>query len=185
MEPLSGIPGTVGGAVYMNAGAYGTEMRDVVTHIDALDQAGKPRTLSLEALDFGYRKSALMANRLLATHVTLSLAKDDPEAIAARMADFAKRRREKQPLTWPSAGSFFKRPEGGYASALIDQAGLKGMSVGGAEVSVLHAGFLINKGNATANDFLALMERIISRVQLTSGITLEPEVHIVGCDSSC
>ncbi len=185
MEALSGIPGTIGGAAYMNAGAYGAEMAKVVTRVDALDQEGSAYSLSVDELDYGYRESALMSRGLIATRVTLALAPGDPEEIAAAMRAFAAQRREKQPLTLPSAGSFFKRPKGHFAGGLIEAAGLKGLSVGGAQVSEKHAGFLVNTGNATARDFLDLMQTIQARVLETSGVMLEPEVRILGCNSSC
>lgn len=185
LEALSGIPGTVGGGAYMNAGAYGTEFSQVVSAVHALDASGTVRVLERDALQYGYRTSALMQQQLIVTDVCFALQPDDKEAIATRMADYAKRRRDKQPLSKPSAGSFFKRPEGAFAGALIEQAGLKGMSIGGAEVSQMHAGFLINKGNATASDLLALMVHVQETVHAMSGIMLEPEVRILGCDSYC
>ena len=185
LETLSGIPGTVGGAACMNAGAHGAEMADIVESVDVLDTAGAPHTLAREALSFGYRKSALTAQNLIVTGVRCRLRPDDPEAISRRMADMAARRREKQPLTLPSAGSFFKRPEGGYASALTEQAGMKGAAVGGAQVSEKHVGFFVNKGNATARDFIELMALVQDKVFAMSGVMLEPEVRILGCDSSC
>lgn len=185
MEPISGIPGTVGGAVCMNAGSYGTEIAQLVRQVQALDADGQPRTLSRDEMAFGYRSSVLQQQGLLATRVTLSLAPGDPAAIAESMRSYAARRREKQPLSYPSAGSFFKRPPGQFAGSLIEAAGLKGLTVGGAQVSALHAGFLINTGGATAQDFLDLMADVQARVLEHSGIMLEPEVRILGCNLSC
>ena len=180
LEALSGIPGAVGGAVSMNAGAYGAEMADVVLSVDALDAEGRALTIAGEALAFGYRQSAVAAKGLVVTGVLLKLAPGKREGIAAAMGAYAVQRREKQPLTLPSAGSFFKRPEGHFAGALIEQAGLKGASAGGARVSELHAGFLVNTGGASAQDFLDLMELIQARVWEHSGVRLEPEVRILG-----
>lgn len=185
LEPLSGIPGTVGGAACMNAGCYGLEMSQVIAAIDVLDQGGNASQRRAEELGFGYRQSALMRDNLVATRVMLSLRPGERDEIAQEMGAFAARRREKQPLSLPSAGSFFKRPKGHFAGALIEQAGLKGLSVGGAQVSELHAGFLVNRGGATAKDFLDLMALVQARVYETSGVRLEPEVRILGCDSSC
>ncbi len=184
LEAISGIPGTIGGAACMNAGAYGTEVGAYAVHVEAVDRAGNAVTLDREALAFGYRTSAIQAQSLAAVHVTLRLSPGEPEAITKAMRDYAARRREKQPLTLPSAGSFFKRPAGHFAGALIEAAGLKGISVGGAQVSGLHAGFLVNTGGATASDFLNLVALVQARVLETSGVTLEPEVRIVGCDLS-
>lgn len=184
MEALSGIPGTIGGAVCMNAGAYGAEMSQLVTQVQTVDPmaAGGAEMVTLTAADlgFGYRSSAVMRRGLIATQVSLTLAPKEPVAVAAMMRDFAGKRRDKQPLTLPSAGSFFKRPPGLFAGSLIEGAGLKGTSVGGAQVSEKHAGFLVNTGGATAQDFLDLMEHIQRRVLETNGVLLEPEVRILG-----
>lgn len=185
MEALSGIPGTIGGAAYMNAGAYGHEMSDIVSHVEAIDENGTEIILPKDALAYGYRTSIIMQKSLIITRVSLSLVLRNAQDIADEMQSYAEARRDKQPLTMPSAGSFFKRPEGHYAGALIAQAGLKGVSIGGAQVSDKHAGFFINTGNATAKDFLDLMTFVQERVQQMSGIFLEPEVKILGCDSSC
>lgn len=185
LEALSGIPGTLGGGLFMNAGSYGVTLGALVVQVDAVDSFGAVHTLSGEAMAFGYRKSLLQQNGWIATAATLALQPDDPEAIGQRMRAYAQARREKQPLSLPSAGSFFKRPEGQYAGALIEAAGLKGYSVGGAQVSPMHAGFLVNTGGATASDFLRLMEAVQARVHAHSGIWLEAEVEIIGCDSSC
>lgn len=185
LEAVSGIPGTLGGAVYMNAGSYGVEIGSLVTQVEVIDVEGHTSRLSGSEMAFGYRKSALMADGGIATGVTLRLAKADPVAIQDEMRRYARQRREKQPLTLPSAGSFFKRPNGRFAGELIEQAGLKGLAIGGAQVSTMHAGFLVNTGGATAQDFLTLMNRVTERVYAESGVTLEPEVRILGCDSSC
>lgn len=185
LEALSGIPGTIGGAAWMNAGAYGAEMAQLVSRVHALDQNGNAMELSGEALAYGYRESALKQNGWTVTEVWLALAEKPPDAILSSMRAYAEKRREKQPLILPSAGSFFKRPEGHFAGALIERAGMKGQSVGGAMVSEKHAGFLVNTGGATAKDFLDLAKRVQARVLETSGVALEPEVRIVGCDLSC
>ncbi|MCL1963519.1 MAG: UDP-N-acetylmuramate dehydrogenase [Firmicutes bacterium] len=180
MEALSGIPGTVGGAVCMNAGAYGTETADVVVSAEVLDGEGRVSNCAAEVIAFGYRSSAVAAKGLAVTGVSIRLVPGVPEEIGAAMRAYAAKRREKQPLSLPSAGSFFKRPEGCFAGALIERAGLKGVSVGGARVSEKHAGFLVNTGGASAQDFLDLMELIQARVFSASGVRLEPEVRILG-----
>ena len=180
LEGLSGIPGTVGGAVCMNAGAYGAEMAQRVVSVKTISRFGETEELSNASLAFGYRHSAVMDRQLSVTDVTFRLTPAPPEEIAAMMREYAGKRREKQPLTLPSAGSFFKRPVGHFAGALIEQASLKGVSVGGAQVSEKHGGFLVNTGGATAQDFLDLMELIQARVYENSGVRLEPEVQILG-----
>lgn len=184
LEALSGIPGTIGGAACMNAGAYGAEMAGLTLLVEALDMAGEPHTLEGDSLGFGYRTSALSQRGLVAVGVELALTPGDSEEIAAAMRNYARQRREKQPIACPSAGSFFKRPEGHFAGALIERAGMKGVSVGGAQVSEMHAGFLINTGDAKARDFFDLMALVKDRVYEDSGIMLEPEVRIIGCGSS-
>ncbi|MDO5328030.1 MAG: UDP-N-acetylmuramate dehydrogenase [Clostridia bacterium] len=179
LEFAQGIPGTVGGGVYMNAGAYGGEMSQVVESVRVL-RDGKTEILSGTDMDFGYRHSKAMDEGMLVLGATFHLEKGDPNAIEAAMQDFAARRKEKQPLEYPSAGSFFKRPQGHFAGALIEQSGLKGFSVGGAQVSEKHAGFLINTGDATASDFLALMEKVQETVWRNFQVALQPEVRIVG-----
>ncbi len=181
LEFAAGIPGTLGGALVMNAGAYGGEMSQVVESADVLCN-GTADTLPVSALALGYRSSRLQATGELALGARLRLTPDDPERIRARMNDLQARRREKQPLNLPSAGSFFKRPEGAYAAQLIEQAGLKGRRVGGAMVSEKHAGFLVNAGGATARDFLRLMAEVQDAVRSSSGFALVPEVRIVGED---
>lgn len=181
MEFASGIPGSLGGAIYMNAGAYGGEMKDIVrwVHLMAAD-GSREYVKSLAEMDFSYRHSGIQDTGEIVTKVELELTKDDPEAIQARVAELTEKRVSKQPVNYPSAGSTFKRPVGGYAAALIQDAGLKGTAVGGAEVSEKHSGFIINKGGATATDVLQLMELVEEKVYEMSGIRLEPEVRIIG-----
>ncbi len=178
----SGIPGTVGGGVYMNAGAYGGEMGQVVSLVEGYDLTGEPFRYSHYDMRFGHRYSRLMDEQKVITHVTFQLRRGQREALLAEMVDFNTRRADKQPLTQFSAGSTFKRPANGYASAMIDQCGLKGFSIGGAQVSEKHAGFCINKGG-TAADFLALMAHVQQTVQAQFGTMLEPEVRILGEDA--
>ncbi len=184
LEFASGIPGTVGGAVYMNAGAYGGEMKDVVTRVTVVDAEGKTASFSGEEMRFAYRHSRLMEEGLLAvSSVTVALTPGDEDVIRAAMREFGARRREKQPVTLPSCGSTFKRPVGQFAGTLIDQCGLKGLRVGGASVSTLHAGFLVNDGEGTAADYLALIAKVQKCVFDKTGVTLEPEVRIIGEDA--
>ena len=178
----SGIPGTVGGGVYMNAGAYGGEMSQVVTLVEGYDMTGEPFSYNHYEMQFGHRRTRLMAENKLVTHVTFELHHGKREELLAEMVDFNTRRAEKQPLTRFSAGSTFKRPENGYASAMIDQCGLKGFSVGGAQVSEKHAGFCINNGG-TAADFLQLIAEVQKAVYEKFGTILEPEVRILGEDA--
>ena len=177
LEFAHGIPGTLGGAVSMNAGAYGGEMKDVVTSVTYLD-----KDLFLRETDdagFSYRRSRFSDTDCIVLGAKISLHEDDPDAIRERMRSLAERRRSSQPLDMPSAGSTFKRPAGGYAAALIDGAGLKGYTVGGAQVSEKHAGFVVNRGGACFDDVLRLIEHIQSEVYRVSGIELEPEVKII------
>ena len=179
LEFAAGIPGTVGGAVPMNAGAYGGEMKDVVTGAVYAGADGAVRELSAAELDFSYRRSAVSDAPGAVLEAVFVLAPGDPEDIQARMRELAEKRRASQPLDVPSAGSTFKRPAGGYAAALIDQAGLKGFAVGGAQVSPKHAGFVVNRGGATFDDVLRLMEHVQAEVYRKSGVLLEPEVKII------
>ena len=179
LEFAYGIPGSVGGAVYMNAGAYGGEMKDAVRTVQAICPNGSVAAFENAACRFAYRHSAFEENGAAVLSADFALRRDDPAAIAARMEEYAARRREKQPLEWPSAGSTFKRPQGAFAAALIDQCGLKGASVGGARVSEKHAGFVINAGGATCADVLALTEKIIAVVREKTGYTLEREIRVV------
>ena len=185
MEFAGGIPGTVGGAVFMNAGAYGGEMKDVVANVTACTMDGNMVSFSNEEMNFGYRRSTLnqMADAPVVTGVTVALAPGDEDIIRAAMREFNARRREKQPITLPSCGSTFKRPEGYFAGTLIDQCGLKGLRVGGASVSTLHAGFLVNDENGTAADYLALIGEVQRIVLEKTGVQLEPEVRIIGQDT--
>ena len=178
----SGIPGTVGGGVYMNAGAYGGEMSQVVTLVEGFDMTGEPFRYTRDEMAFSHRYSRLMDENKIITHVTFQLRPGNREALLAEMVDFNTRRAEKQPLTKFSAGSTFKRPPNGYASAMIDQCGLKGFAIGGAQVSEKHAGFCINKGG-TAADFLALIAHVQQVVQEKFDTLLEPEVRILGEDA--
>ena len=180
LEFAHGIPGSVGGGVVMNAGAYGGELKDVVARTDYLDEDLLPRSVTGAAHDFSYRHSIFSGRNVVILRAVFALAPGDREAISARMRELAARRRASQPLDIPSAGSTFKRPVGGYASALIDQAGLRGYAIGGAQVSEKHAGFVVNAGGATAADILRLMEHIQETVLAHSGIALEPEVLILG-----
>jgi len=180
LEFAFGIPGTVGGAVYMNAGAYGGEMSQVVTMAHCITPDGERGILPVAELELGYRHSALMEKNYIVTGVTLQLQAGDKEAIAATMKDLMGRRRDKQPLEYPSAGSFFKRPTGYYAGALVEQTGLKGFRVGDAQVSEKHAGFVVNRGKATAADMLELCRQVQDKVFEAHGVRLEPEVRFVG-----
>ena len=177
LEFAHGIPGTLGGAVGMNAGAYGGEMKDVLTLVTYLDAEGELRTAA--ELGLGYRRSRFSDTADILLTAQVRLGEDEPDAIRARMRALLERRRASQPLELPSAGSTFKRPEGGYAVALIDQAGLKGCTVGGAQVSEKHAGFVVNRGGASFDDVLRLIEHIQQEVFRASGIALEPEVKII------
>ena len=179
-EFAGGIPGTLGGAVVMNAGAYGGEMKDVLEEVTVLDGDGNIRTLKAEELELGYRTIAVKKNGYLVLEAVISLKEGDPEAIRARMRELSEQRTSKQPLEYPSAGSTFKRPEGYFAGKLIMDCGLRGYRVGGAEVSQKHCGFVINAGGATAADVRALMQDVTEKVQEKFGVTLEPEVKFLG-----
>lgn len=180
LEFAFGIPGTVGGAVYMNAGAYDGEMADVVQLVHCITPDGERGFLPAAELEFSYRHTALMERDLIVIGVTLKLTPGDYDTIAATMKDLMSRRREKQPLEYPSAGSFFKRPTGYFAGKLIQDAGLKGFTVGGAQVSEKHAGFVINRGGATAADLVELRNQVHDKVFAEFGVHLEPEVRFVG-----
>ena len=181
LEFASGIPGTVGGGVTMNAGAYDGEMAQVVTEVRGIRPDGTAVCLSREEMDFSYRHSVVQEKDFIVTEVTFELKPGDPAAIRARMSELNAKRSEKQPLDLPSAGSTFKRPEGYYAAALIDQCGLKGYSIGGARVSEKHAGFLVNTGTSS-RDFLNLMKKVQAIVEERAGVRLEPEIRIVGTE---
>lgn len=178
MEFAHGIPGSVGGGVYMNAGAYGGEIRDICESVDVMDMQGKLRTLTGAEMEFSYRHSILEDAGGIVVSVVFQLEPKNPEDIKARMKELQGKRSASQPLDLPSAGSAFKRPVGGYAAALIDQAGLKGFKVGGAAISTKHAGFAVNLGGATAEDVKSLLRQVSDIVFDHSGIRLEPEVRI-------
>lgn len=180
LEFASGIPGTIGGAVYMNAGAYGGEMKNVVKTVRAIDGYGRIYELDSEKMDFSYRHSIVEERKLIVLEVTLELEHGSREAIDDRMKELAEARRSKQPLEYPSAGSTFKRPEGYFAGKLIMDAGLRGYSVGGAQVAEKHCGFVINKGGATASDVVELIRDVQHDVDDKFGVTLEPEVKMLG-----
>ena len=178
MEFAHGIPGTVGGGIYMNAGAYGGELKDICVSVDVMDMDGILRTVSAEDMAFSYRHSILEEQQGIVTGAVFRLTPKEPEAIKETMKVLQGKRSASQPLDLPSAGSAFKRPVGGYAAALIDQAGLKGFRVGGAAVSEKHAGFAVNLGGATAQDVQALLTQVSDIVFEKTGIRLEPEVRI-------
>ncbi len=180
LEFASGIPGTVGGGVVMNAGAYGGELSQVVTQVQVLDKNGEFLTLDNETMEFGYRRSTIRRRPFIVTEVVLSLRPGDPAEIRAKMDELAVKRREKQPLEFPSAGSTFKRPEGYYAGELIMNAGLRGFQVGGARVSDKHCGFIVNAGNASAADIMDVIWEVQRRVKDRFGVDLEPEVVFLG-----
>jgi len=178
LEFAHGIPGTVGGGVYMNAGAYGGEICQVCTRVEVMDRGGNIRILSGEEMEFSYRHSILEETDDIVVSADFRLTKGEPEAIKAKMKELIGKRSASQPLDLPSAGSAFKRPVGGYAAALIDQAGLRGFRVGGAAVSSKHCGFAVNLGGATAADVKELLRQVSDKVYDCSGIRLEPEVRI-------
>jgi UDP-N-acetylmuramate dehydrogenase len=178
LEFAYGIPGTLGGALTMNAGAYGGEMKDVTARVDYLDGELRPCSASGEALGFGYRRSRFGPEDVI-LRARLTLREGDAGAIREKCRELTEKRRSSQPLDLPSAGSAFKRPEGAYAAALIDEAGLKGFRVGDAQVSEKHAGFVVNRGSATASDVKRLLELVRERVYERSGILLEPEVRML------
>ena len=180
LEFAAGIPGTIGGGVMMNAGAYNGEMKDVVALVTVLGRNGEKRILDRTAMEFGYRSSVLRRSGETVTEVILELTPGDRDEIYARMEDFAERRRSRQPLEYPSAGSTFKRPEGYFAGKLIEDAGLRGYRIGGACVSEKHCGFIVNDQGATSAQIRALIEHVQDVVWKHSGVMLEPEVLFVG-----
>lgn len=182
LEFAYGIPGSIGGALYMNAGAYGGEMSQVVESALCIDENGNEEIIDLTQMQLGYRTSAFKRNGKIVVSVKLKLQKGKSEEIRSKMEDFLGRRKAKQPLEYPSAGSTFKRPEGYFAGALIEKNGLKGFSVGGAMVSEKHAGFVINYNNAKAEDVKQLIQEVKNRVLTADGVELEPEVIFVGRD---
>ncbi|MCR5757584.1 MAG: UDP-N-acetylmuramate dehydrogenase [Selenomonas sp.] len=180
MEFACGIPGSIGGAVFMNAGAYGGEIKNVVKSVRAVTRDGEIKSYRLDELELGYRHSIFQTNGEAIVEVELELTPGKEADIRAGIADFTSRREAKQPLEMPSAGSTFKRPEGYFAGTLIDQTGLKGLSVGGAQVSTKHAGFVVNKGGATAADVVNLIHEVQKRVKAAHGVELQPEVRMIG-----
>ena len=178
LEFAHGIPGSLGGAVFMNAGAYGGEMKQVVQEVIVLTEDGIRHIPGAECA-FGYRKSAFSDGKTVILGAKLHLKKGDPAQIRDKMAELMAKRKASQPLEYPSAGSTFKRPEGYYAGTLIQETGLKGLTVGGAQVSEKHAGFVINTGGATCADVMALISQVQDRVMQRSGVHLEPEVRII------
>jgi UDP-N-acetylmuramate dehydrogenase len=182
LEFAHGIPGTMGGGVFMNAGAYDGELAQVLLSADYLDEEGQVHRLAKDQLDIGYRKSLFSRHpEWVITGARLALTPGNETGIRAKMADLAQRRRSKQPLEFPSAGSTFKRPVGHFAGGLIEQCGLKGTAVGGAQVSPKHAGFLVNTGGATCRDILSLITLVRQTVLAETGVLLEPEVRLLGC----
>lgn len=180
MEFASGIPGALGGAVAMNAGAYGGEMKDIVEWVEVLDQDLELKRLQNSEMEFSYRKSVVEPRKYIVIRCCLKLKKGDPDEISSIMADLTERRKTKQPLHLPSAGSTFKRPEGYFAGKLIEDAGLRGFSLGGAQVSPLHCGFVVNNGTATARDVYDLIRYVQKTVYEKFNVKLEPEVKILG-----
>ncbi len=180
LEFASGIPGSLGGAIFMNAGAYGGEMAKVIKTVTSLDSKGKIHVRTADECEFAYRHSIFMSNHEVILSADFELYPDDPNEIEKRISELTKQRVAKQPLQYPSAGSFFKRPGGFFAGKLIEDAGLKGVQIGGAQISDLHAGFLINKDNASPEDIIDLMKIVQETVMDKFGVKLEPEVQIVG-----
>lgn len=182
-EFASGIPGSIGGAVFMNAGAYGGEMKDVVKSVRMMKPDGSEiKEFSNEEMGFAYRYSRVQEDKHIVLSVSLKLEKGNKKEIENKIKELQDKRNEKQPINYPSAGSTFKRPAGGFAAALIDQAGLSGSSVGAAQVSPKHCGFIVNNGGATAEDVLELMRLVRKTVYEKSGIMLEPEVRLINCE---
>lgn len=180
LEFAEGIPGSLGGAVYMNAGAYDGEMKDVIIGVEAIDYQGHTCTFLPPEINFGYRKSCFQSSDYIILSASLALKRGNPEEIQQKMDDYAHRRREKQPLELPSAGSIFRRPKGYYVGPMIEQMGLKGYRIGGAEISHKHAGFIVNTGDATAGDVLALIELVQGKAREQFGVELQPEIKIIG-----
>jgi len=179
LEFAYGIPGTVGGAVYMNAGAYGGEMKDVLLSCDYLDLQGGEGSATVSEMGLDYRRSAFMENRRVIIGAEICLQSGKPEEIGARMREILQKRKDKQPLQFPSAGSAFQRPPGHFAAALIEDCGLKGLQVGGAQVSEKHSGFIVNTGGATAEDVKRLIAQVQAAVFEKTGVMLQPEVQFV------
>ena len=179
-EFASGIPGSLGGGIFMNAGAYGGEIKDVLVSVKAINPKGEIIDLAADELDLGYRTSSIEKRGLIILSGVIKLKKGNKDEILAYTADLNGRRRDKQPLNYPSAGSTFKRPEGNFAGKLIEESGLKGFCIGGAQVSEKHAGFIVNKNKASAEDIIKLMDYCIEKVYADTGVRLEPEVRIIG-----
>ena len=179
MEFAAGIPGSIGGAVTMNAGAYGGEIKQILKSVTVLTDTGEEQNIPVESLDLSYRHSCIPSSHFIVLRAEFQLAPGAQQAIEAQMAALKEQRIAKQPLEYPSAGSTFKRPQGHYAGALIETCGLKGARVGGAQVSPKHAGFVVNTGGATCADVLALIAHIQAVVLERSGVQLEPEVKVV------
>ncbi len=179
-EELAGIPGSLGGAVYMNAGAYGGETAAVVEEVSFIDSSGEIKTAKTEELDFGYRHSAFTNGSDIILSAKIHLKKGNTAEIEDKMKDYSKRRSDKQPLNYPSAGSVFKRPQGYFAGKLIEDCGLKGKTIGGAQISEKHAGFIINRSDATAEDVLELIEYAQNEVMKKFGVKIEPEIRLTG-----
>ena len=180
LEFAAGIPGSIGGAIVMNAGAYDGEMKQVTKCVTVLNQMGEEMVLDCDTMEFGYRTSIIKNRPFVVEEVELQLTKGDPAEIKAKMDEFNGRRKEKQPLEYPSAGSTFKRPEGYFAGKLIMDAGLRGFRIGGAQVSEKHCGFVINVGNASSADVREVIDEVRERVKQQFGVTLEPEVIFLG-----
>ena len=180
MEFASGIPGTIGGAVFMNAGAYDGEIKDIINYADVIDEYGEIKRMTKDELNLSYRHSLAQEKNLIIVGAEFELNHGCKDKIREKTADFAARRRDKQPLNFPSAGSTFKRPDGYFAGKLIEDSGLKGKSIGGAQVSEKHAGFIINTGGATSEDILALIDCCIETVYNKFNVRLVPEVRIIG-----
>jgi UDP-N-acetylmuramate dehydrogenase len=180
LEFACGIPGNIGGAVYMNAGAYGGEMKDIIEWVRLIGEDGKEITCRGDEMEFGYRRSVLQRRNMIVREVSVKLQRGEQRAIKEKMKELAAQREERQPLDLPSAGSTFRRPPDNYAGALIAKAGLQGCRIGGAEVSTKHAGFIVNVGGATCSDVVRLIDHIRVTVDKEFGILLEPEIKIVG-----
>lgn len=181
IEGLAGIPGTIGGAISGNAGSFGYEIKDVLVSVEMMDAQGQMQKVRADSIEFGYRKSGIPRDSLILA-AEIRLRKDKKEEVSARLEHFLKVKRERQPVWESSAGCVFKNPEGLSAGKLIEEAGCKGMRFGDIVVSSIHANFFINEGNATAGDFIRLMQEVAGRVKTTFGVTLEPEIRIVGRD---